>query len=109
MNGYVACQKICELYDKDRKFFEMQQRGDIWDEINQRPLLIACTGFLNDKIEEEAKLSGFDLAIQAPLSQEKINKYIRERLDAKSAKKALLKNSFNIQKESKEEEKIDLN
>ena len=21
MNGYVTCQKICELYDKDKKFF----------------------------------------------------------------------------------------
>ena len=23
MNGYVTCQKICELYDKNKKLFEM--------------------------------------------------------------------------------------
>ena len=63
MNGYVACQKICELYDKDRKFFEMQQKRDIWDEINKRPLIITYTGFLDEKIESEAKSARFDLAI----------------------------------------------
>ena len=85
MNGFVACQKICELYDKDEKFFEFQQKKDIWEEINERPFLVACTSFVNDQIEQEAKNAGFDLVIQSPLQPETINTCIKERLKARNS------------------------
>ena len=63
MNGYETCQKICQLYDKDKKFFEISQKVEIWKPIDERPLLVACTGFLNDEIERETLKAGFDVAI----------------------------------------------
>lgn len=63
MNGYVTCQKICELYDKNKKLFEMQQKKDILEEIKEKPFMVACTGFLNSQIELEAEKAGFDVSI----------------------------------------------
>ena len=63
MNGYVTCQKVCELYQKDDQLFQMVQNKDICGKENKRPLMIACTGFLNDQIEAQAKDAGFDLVL----------------------------------------------
>ena len=45
--------------------------------------MVACTGFLNEKIMYDTKLAGFDIAIQSPLSVEKIESCIKERLKAR--------------------------
>ena len=50
------------------------------EEIKEKPLMVACTGFLNSQIELEAEKAGFDVSIQAPLTVEKIDSCIRERL-----------------------------
>lgn len=105
MNGYVTCQKICEFYSKDEKFFKNQSKSDIWEEINERPLIIACTGCLNESIELEAKSCGFDLAIQSPLSPEKIESCIKERLKARITNQNRIARSIPIKEELEEEEK----
>lgn len=63
MNGFETCRKICELYDKDKKLFKMLPNMKILEDINFRPFMVACTGFLDEKTENECKLAGFDIAI----------------------------------------------
>lgn len=61
----------------------MSKKIEIWKQTEQRPLLVACTGFLDEKIELDAKKAGFDVAIQSPLTAIKIDSCIREVLKAR--------------------------
>ena len=45
-----------------------------------RPLICAFSGFVNDEIKQNALRAGFDTIIQAPLDSEKIEESILQRL-----------------------------
>lgn len=60
--------------------------------------MVACTGFLNDEIELLAKKAGFDVAIQAPLTPERIDSCIRKVLKAHQSKL----NYYKINEEDEE-------
>lgn len=45
-------------------------------DIRAHPIMIAYSGFVNDEIRKQGKDSGFQIVIEAPLSQQKITELI---------------------------------
>ena len=82
LNGYEACKQICEFFDHEKKLFKVSKKNNedsdgkrkssnlqsIIREVVDMPLMIAYSGFVNQKIREDAEKAGFDIVIEAPLS-----------------------------------------
>lgn len=46
-------------------------------EAPKKPLLVAYSGFVDDDIRQKGKEAGFDIVIEAPLTQEKIKEVLK--------------------------------
>jgi CheY-like chemotaxis protein len=89
MDGYEACRQILKLYNDKNKFFQVDPNLNqisskescsnsivehVIEEMFTQPLMIAYSGLVNDEVRQKAKLQGFDVVIDAPLTVDKIQK-----------------------------------
>ena len=82
MSGYEACEKILELYESKHDLFKRQKKremgdiGKLVEEIFTQPLMIACSGLVNEQVKAKAEKHGFQVVIESPLTTEKINSMV---------------------------------
>ena len=72
MNGFEACKQIKQFYDQEKQLFKVNQNRDV----DNVPLMVACSGFIDDDTQNRCQEVGFDVIIEAPLSAEKIRNQI---------------------------------
>lgn len=64
MDGFEFCEKASKHFSDQNKFFDSKNEYKL---TNYKPYLIACSAMVNQKIEEKAINSGFDLVFESPL------------------------------------------
>lgn len=89
-NGYEACSSILKLY-KDQNIFGVrrsQKKNKLWD---LRPVIVACTSYINDYVIKNTSEIGFEKAFSSPLQVSTIQQEIiplvqerEERLDSRN-------------------------
>ena len=52
----------------------------ILEENEPKPLFVAFSAFIDKQVEEQTRQAGFDLVIEAPLTQQKIEQNIMSKL-----------------------------
>ena len=65
-NGYEACSSILKLY-KSSNFFNMNMSGSNVACLDLKPVIVACSSFINDKVIKNTNEIGFDAAYPCPL------------------------------------------
>lgn len=61
-NGYETCKKILSLYDNSRDgIFNLLKSGNSLRK--KQPLMIACSGYVDDRVRDRTVRSGFDMAL----------------------------------------------
>ena len=68
-DGFEACKRILSLHINMKRlsmsqYFSAQQ--------STQPLIVAVSGFIDERIEQKAKSSGFKMVFESPLSEDQI-------------------------------------
>ena len=91
-NGYETCRKILTLYDQVNEGMFNVHKSQL-SERKQKPVMIACSGYVDEGIRSRTSESGFDLAIQCPLRSQKVEEIIMPLL---SKRKENIENAANL-------------
>ena len=63
-DGYETCSKILNLFGAGI----FKNENPIINLSNYKPVMVACSSYVSDYVEEETKKVGFNIAIEAPLT-----------------------------------------
>ena len=70
MNGYVCAQRIKDFYEQKQPLFQCNELDKFC------PYLVACSAHISVEIEKEAKVCGFNMAVESPVSIDTIKDVI---------------------------------
>jgi CheY-like chemotaxis protein len=116
MNGYDACKQIREAENsknlgihallhvdlQSRELNHSQNTHNLGGDASKKnsPLIVALTAYLNQDIIEKCKVAGFDDWIETPLTKDKIQEQLINKIAAMRG--LLKKEEFEYQNESAE-------
>ena len=70
-DGYEACSDISKLFDKKQIKIGDEEYG-LCTQQDFKPMLVACSSYLDEKILQKTESIGFDRTFQNPLSLQQI-------------------------------------